>query len=88
MVVLSARRQLLTHKTLKVLEEYEDTLSGNQLFQVHEIDPFCKIDRIVYREKSRAGWFKEISSEDYFQKVKKLKPVSAAFLSKCEQQRR
>ena len=88
MVLLSAHRQLLTHKTLKVLEEYEDTLSGNQLFQVHEIDPFCKIDRVVYREKCRAGWFKEISSEDYFQRVKNLKPVSATCSSKCEQQGR
>ena len=73
MVSFSARRRLLTNKALKVLEVYEDTFSGDQLFQVHEIDPQCKIDRIVYREKSRAGWIKEISSEDYFQKVKKSK---------------
>ena len=45
------------------------------MFQIHEQDPLYKIDRIVYREKSPYGWFKEISSEDYVQKVKNLRPV-------------
>ena len=84
MVQFSVRRQFLTHKTLNVLQVYEDTLSGNQLFQVHEIDPLCKIDRIVYREKSRAGWFKEIDSEDYFKKVKSSKQVSPMYVSEGE----
>jgi hypothetical protein len=60
-------------KMLRVLESYEDRLSGSQLFQIHELDPSYKIDRIVYREKSREGWFKEISSEDYFRKVDGLR---------------
>ena len=63
---------------------YEDTLSGDQLFQVHEIDPLCKIDRIVYREKSRAGWFKEIDSEAYFKKVNSSKQVSPMYVSVVE----
>lgn len=60
-------------KMLRVLESFEDMLNGNQLFQIHELDPKYKIDRIVYREKSREGWFKEISSEDYFRKVDRLR---------------
>ena len=60
-------------KMLRVLESFEDRLSGSQLFQIHELDPRYKIDRIVYREKSREGWFKEISSEDYFRKVDSLR---------------
>lgn len=63
-------------KTLKVLEAFEDSVSGAQVFQIHEQDPLYKIDRIVYREKSRDGWFKEISSEDYLQKVKNLRPIA------------
>jgi hypothetical protein len=48
---------------------YEDSSNGRQLFQIHEMIPQYKIDRIVYREKSREGWFKEISSQDYFSKL-------------------
>ena len=48
-------------KTLKVLNVFEDSSSGAQVFQIHEQDPDYKIDRIVYREKSPYGWFKEIS---------------------------
>jgi hypothetical protein len=54
---------------IEILEFYEDKSSGKQLFQIHELIPQYKIDRIVYREKSREGWFKEISSQDYFTKV-------------------
>ena len=53
----------------EIIEFYEDPSSGKQLFQIHELIPQYKIDRIVYREKSREGWFKEISSQDYFAKV-------------------
>ncbi len=59
-------------KTVRILEMLEDKSSGIQLFQIHEEDPAYKIDRIVYREKSRAGWFKEISPELYFERTKKL----------------
>jgi len=54
----------------QVIEFYEDKSSGKQLFQIHELIPQYKIDRVVYREKSREGWFKEISSQDYFNKVR------------------
>lgn len=63
-------------KVLKVLSAHEDTVSGFQVFQIHETDPAYKIDRIVYREKSRAGWFREITSEDYLRKVKNLRPIA------------
>ena len=53
----------------EIIEFYEDKSTGKQLFQIHELIPEYKIDRIVYREKSREGWFKEISSQDYFSKV-------------------
>jgi hypothetical protein len=53
----------------EIIESYEDQSSGKQLFRIHELIPQYKIDRIVYREKSREGWFKEISSQDYFRKV-------------------
>ena len=53
----------------EIIEFYEDKSTGKQLFQIHELIPQYKIDRIVYREKSREGWFKEISSQDYFSKV-------------------
>ena len=62
-------------KTLRVLHAFEDTTSGAQLFQIHEKDPMYKIDRIVYREKSRQGWFREIMPEDYLQKVKNFKRI-------------
>ena len=53
----------------EILEFYEDRSSGTQLFQIHELIPQYKIDRVVYRQKSREGWFKEITSQDYFNKV-------------------
>jgi hypothetical protein len=62
-------------KTLKVLRVFEDSTNGAQVFQIHEQDPQYKIDRIVYREKSPYGWFKEITSEDYLRKVKYLRPI-------------
>jgi hypothetical protein len=55
---------------IEIIESYEDKSSGKQLFQIHEMIPEYKIDRIVYREKSREGWFREISSQDYFSKVR------------------
>jgi len=55
---------------VEIIESYEDKSSGKQLFQIHELIPQYKIDRIVYREKSREGWFKEISSQDYFTRVR------------------
>jgi hypothetical protein len=64
-------------KTLKVIESYEDKVSGHQWFQIHEEDPLYRIDRIVYRERSREGWFKEISSEDYLQRIKALQQKSS-----------
>jgi hypothetical protein len=72
-------------KTLKVLNVFEDSTSGAQVFQIHERDPDYKIDRIVYREKSPYGWFKEITSEDYLRKVKHLRPISYWFTF-CEKQ--
>jgi hypothetical protein len=54
----------------EIIEFYEDKSSGKQLFQIHELIPQYKIDRVVYREKSREGWFKEITSQDYFNKVR------------------
>jgi hypothetical protein len=54
----------------EIIEFYEDKSSGKQLFQIHELIPQYKIDRVVYREKSREGWFKEITSQDYFNTVR------------------
>ena len=71
MIPFKTRRQLLAPKTMKLLEVHEDPRSGCQLFKIHELDPLYKIDRVVYREKSQSGWFKEITPEDYLQKVKK-----------------
>ncbi len=62
-------------KTVTVLKAFEDSASGAQVFQIHERDPIYKIDRIVYREKSRDGWFKEISPEDYRERVKHLRQI-------------
>ena len=59
-------------KTLKVLNVFEDSTSGAQVFQIHEQDPDYKIDRIVYREKSPAGWFKELSPEVFREKTRNL----------------
>lgn len=59
----------LMKEQTEIIEFYEDKSTGKQLFQIHELIPQYKIDRIVYREKSREGWFKEISSQDYFSKV-------------------
>ena len=64
-----------SQKTLKILNVFEDSTNGTQVFQIHEQDPMYKIDRIVYREKSPYGWFKEISSEDYLRKVKNLRQI-------------
>jgi hypothetical protein len=70
-----SERVVRMQKTLKVLNVFEDSNSGAQVFQIHEQDPDYKIDRIVYREKSPYGWFKEITSEDYLRKVKHLRPI-------------
>jgi hypothetical protein len=71
----ATQKAVSMQKTLKILNVFEDCTSGAQVFQIHEQDPLYKIDRIVYREKSPYGWFKEISSEDYLQKVKNLRPL-------------
>ncbi|PYV36939.1 MAG: hypothetical protein DMG06_29370 [Acidobacteria bacterium] len=70
MMPFKMRRQLLTQKTMRLLEVHEDPRSGWQLFKIHEVDPLYKIDRIVYRERSQSGLFKEISPEDYLHKVR------------------
>jgi hypothetical protein len=36
------------------------------------MDPAYKIDRIVYREKSRSGWFKELTPELFEEKTQNL----------------
>ena len=64
-----AKGNVLMKEQTEIIEFYEDRSTGKQLFQIHELIPQYKIDRIVYREKSREGWFKEISSQDYFSKV-------------------
>ena len=64
-----AKGNVLMKEQTEIIEFYEDISTGRQLFQIHELIPQYKIDRIVYREKSREGWFKEISSQDYFSKV-------------------
>ena len=73
MMPFKTRRQLLTQKTMKVLEVHEDPRSGCQLFKIHEMDPCYKIDRVVYREKSQSGRFKEITHEDYFRKKTEIR---------------
>jgi len=75
-------------KSVKILEMHEDSTTRSQLFQIHELDPLYKIDRIVYREKSREGWFKEISSELYFERVKNLGTVSSLEKPFCADQPR
>ena len=75
-------------KSVKILEMHEDTDTRSQLFQIHELDPLYKIDRIVYREKSRYGWFKEISPELYFERVKKLGTVLSLAKPFCADQPR
>jgi hypothetical protein len=50
----------------------ENKQLGIQYFEIHEVDPTYKIDRIVYREKSRAGWFKELSAEVFKEKTQHL----------------
>ena len=76
-----SERAVCMQKSLKVLNVFEDSTSGAQVFQIHEQDPDYKIDRIVYCEKSPYGWFKEITSEDYLQKVKHLRPIVYRFTS-------
>ena len=75
-------------KSVKILEVHEDSDTRSQLFQIHELDPLYKIDRIVYREKSREGWFKEISQELYFERVKKLRTVLSLAKPFCADQPR
>jgi hypothetical protein len=50
----------------------ENKQLGIQYFEIHEVDPTYKIDRIVYREKSRTGWFKELSAEVFKEKTQHL----------------
>ncbi|HVN80382.1 MAG TPA: hypothetical protein VMW38_15405 [Terriglobia bacterium] len=70
-------------KTLTVIEIHEDKASGHQWFQIHEEDPQYKIDRIVYRERSREGWFKEISPDDYLRKVNALRQKTSQELNQA-----
>jgi len=74
-ILLTNDIEVSMEKRLRVLSAFEDTTSGAQLFQIHEKDPMYKIDRIVYREKSREGWFREITPEDYLQRVKSFKKI-------------
>jgi hypothetical protein len=64
-------------KTVRVIETFEDKASGHQWFKIHEKDPLYRVDRIVYRERSREGWFKEISLEDYLQRITDLRQTSS-----------
>ena len=57
-----SEKAVCMQKNLKVLNVFEDSTNGAQVFQIHEQDPDYKIDRVVYREKSPYGWFKEITS--------------------------
>jgi hypothetical protein len=59
-------------KQVQILNMRENKELGIQYFEIHEVDPTYKIDRIVYREKSRAGWFKELSPEVFREKTENL----------------
>lgn len=59
-------------KQVQILNMRENKQLGTQYFEIHEVDPTYKIDRIVYREKSRTGWFKELSAEVFREKTQHL----------------
>ena len=60
------------NKTVEILKMRENKKLGTQYFEIHEVDPAYKIDRIVYREKNASGWFKELSPEVFQEKVRNL----------------
>jgi hypothetical protein len=51
----------------------ENKQLGIQYFEIHEVDPTYRIDRIVYREKSPSGWFKELTHEAFEKKTQDLR---------------
>ena len=59
-------------KQVQILNVRENKQLGTQYYEIHEVDPTYKIDRIVYRERSRTGWFKEISAEVFKAKTRHL----------------
>jgi hypothetical protein len=59
-------------KKVQILTMRENKQLGIQYFEIHEVDPDYKIDRIVYREKSPAGWFKELTPEVFKEKTRNL----------------
>ena len=59
-------------KQVQILNMRENKQLGIQYFEIHEVAPTYKIDRIVYREKSRTGWFKELSAEVFKEKTQHL----------------
>ena len=59
-------------KQVQIVDMRENKQLGTQYFEIHEIDPTYKIDRIVYREKSRSGWFKELTPELFKEKTRNL----------------
>jgi hypothetical protein len=63
----------LMHKQVQILDMRENKQLGIQYFEIHEVDPAYKIDRIVYREKSRSGWFKELTPELFREKTRDLR---------------
>jgi len=63
-------------KQVQILNMRENKQLGTQYFEIHEVDPTYKIDRIVYREKSRTGWFKELSAEVFKEKTQHLQSQS------------
>jgi hypothetical protein len=62
----------LMFKQVQILTMRENKQLGIQYFEIHEVDPDYKIDRIVYREKSPAGWFKELTPEVFREKTRNL----------------
>jgi hypothetical protein len=65
-------RSRLMLKQVQILNMRENKQLGIQYFEIHEVDPTYKIDRIVYREKSPTGWFKELSAEVFKEKTQHL----------------
>ena len=59
-------------KQVQIMQMKENKSLGIQYFEIHEMDPAYKIDRIVYREKSRSGWFKELTPELFEEKTQNL----------------
>ncbi len=60
------------HKQVEIITMRENKQLGVQYFEIHEVDPAYNIDRIVYREKSSSGWFKELTPEVFKEKTQNL----------------